>query len=305
MNWKPKKWIAALLGLLTLPLAMLYVARPIWAAIYVGAYILVALADVVFLHRFPTASNMIPLGIVLVGTYHAYQLAANYGSAMPRPWYSHWYGLVVAIALLVLAIFGIRAFTFEPFRVPSGGMIPLIPPGSYLIAAKWGYGNYRWYRRFATRTDMSAQLKRGDIVVFEYPEDRSLDYVKRLIGLPGDKVTYRNKRLSINGSDVPTRPVEDYTHTGRRVLISAQFSETLGDTEYRILNDESAPPSIPYTRPFPFRENCNYSSEGVSCTVPPGHLFVVGDNRDNSADSRVWGFVPIRNIVGRIIYIFP
>jgi signal peptidase I len=144
---------------------------------------------------------------------------------------------------------------------------------------------------------------RGDVMVFRFPEDPSIDYIKRVVGVPGDKIVYENKRLSINGVTQPYKQVADYLNR-ERVHYSAQFEETLGGVEHAILQEGDAPAAIPFTRPFPFRENCNYNAEGVRCTVPPGHYFVMGDNRDNSADSRVWGFVPDENIVGKAFFIW-
>jgi signal peptidase I len=306
MNWKPKKWTAALLGLFALPLALLYVARPILAAVYLGAYLLISLANVAFLHS-SAVSSLIPFALVLAGTWHAYRLAGNYPADTRRPWYSHWYGLVAVGALVVLVFGGIRAFLFEPFKVPSGAMIPSIPPHSHVIATKWGYGNYRAYGVSLARTELSAPLNRGDIVVFEYPVDRSLDYVKRVTGLPGDKVSYRSKQLSINGREVPTRRVEEYRGSSKDYWGTAysQFAETLDDTEYRIIQDSTAPALMPPAMFVKFRDRCSISMTGIDCEVPPGHLFVLGDNRDNSSDSRVWGFVPIRNVVGRVVHTFP
>jgi len=141
------------------------------------------------------------------------------------------------------------------------------------------------------------------VMVFRYPEDPSLDYIKRVIGLPGDRVSYIDKKLSINGVPVPEKPMPDYLHR-ERIHYSKQFLETIGGVQHAILIEDDAPAAIPPMTDFPFRKNCHYNSEGVVCTVPPGHYFMMGDNRDSSADSRVWGFVPDENIVGRAFFIW-
>jgi signal peptidase I len=148
---------------------------------------------------------------------------------------------------------------------------------------------------------------RGDVMVFRFPSDPSTDYIKRVVGLPGDEVSFRNQVLSINGQPVPTEPLPPpgfYDEDTRKY--SLEFKEKLGDVEHRILiNPQSAPffGSAEGNR-FPFRENCRYSAEGVVCKVPPGHYFMMGDNRDNSLDSRYWGFVPDQNIIGRAFFIW-
>ena len=145
--------------------------------------------------------------------------------------------------------------------------------------------------------------QRGDVMVFRYPPDPSLDYIKRVVGLPGDRIEYRNKRLWINGREVPERRVDDYL-SRERMQYSERYIEDLGGVEHQILIDSDAPSMPPFARAFPYSANCNYNSEGMACVVPPGHYFMMGDNRDNSSDSRVWGFVPEQNIVGKAFFIW-
>jgi signal peptidase I len=145
--------------------------------------------------------------------------------------------------------------------------------------------------------------QRGDVMVFRYPEDPSVDYIKRVIGVPGDKVAYQNKQLSINGQPVEKRRIDDYLHS-ERLYYSQQFAERIGDAEHRVLNYEDAPVFFTEVSSFPHRENCLYNNSGVVCTVPEGHYFMMGDNRDDSKDSRFWGFVPDENIVGKAFFIW-
>lgn len=215
-----------------------------------------------------------------------------------QPW---WVEYSVSFFPVILAVFVLRSFIVEPFKIPSGSMIPTLLVGDFILVNKFTYGI-----RLPVVNRKVVELGspgRGDVMVFRYPPDPSLDYIKRVVGLPGDRVEYRNKRLSINGQPVPTRQLEDYL-SRERMQFSERHRETLGSTEHDILIDTDAPAYLPQSRAFPFASNCNYNAEGVTCTVPPGHYFVMGDNRDNSSDSRVWGFVPDEHIVGKAFFIW-
>ena len=181
-------------------------------------------------------------------------------------------------------------------------MTPTIEPRAHLIVKKWGYGNYGTYGIHLMRTGMSSEVRRGHIVAFEYPENKALSYAQRVVGPPGDRISYYNKRLKVNDQEVPRRRIDDYVHKDRPIR-SLQYLERLGDREYPILIEAEAPASMPPVNAFPFEERCAYTTEGLYCQVPDGHYFVLGDNRDNISDSRIWGFVPARNIHGKVQYI--
>lgn len=130
-----------------------------------------------------------------------------------------------------------------------------------------------------------------------------MDYIKRVVGLPGDRVEYRNKRLTINGEKIALVEDGEYLHP-ERLYYSPRFREKLGDKAHSLLIEPDVPPYISNPMSFPHRENCTYTSSGISCVVPEGHYFALGDNRDASSDSRVWGFIPDENIVGRAFFIW-
>jgi signal peptidase I len=142
------------------------------------------------------------------------------------------------------------------------------------------------------------------VVVFESPENESLDNAKRVVGVPGDTIAYFSKRLWVNDQEVPRTRIGDYAQRDR-ASGTPQYRERLGEYEYLVLIEAEVPPFVPPAKPFPLIEHCTFTKEGLSCRVPEGHYFVLGDNRDNSIDSRAWGFVPAGNIVGKVQYILP
>jgi signal peptidase I len=202
---------------------------------------------------------------------------------------------------VILVVFLLRSFVFEPFKIPSGSMIPTLLIGDFILVNKYAYG-IRLPVINKKVIDVGSP-QRGEVMVFRYPEDPSLDYIKRVVGLPGDKVAYHDKRLTINGEEIPVKQVEDYLHKDR-IQYSRQYLERLGGIEHPIILDDDVPPFVRDAKQFPFRDNCIYNSSGVTCTVPPGNYFMMGDNRDSSSDSRVWGFVPEENIVGKAFFIW-
>ena len=228
-----------------------------------------------------------------------------------QPWWLDW---TAGLFPVIIAVFLLRSFFFEPFKIPSGSMLPTLEIGDFILVNKFTYGV-----RLPVINKKVVEIghpQRGDVMVFRYPLNTNQDYIKRVIGVPGDEIRYINKRLTINGQVLPVQAQSDYLQT-QAILFegaaasaySKQFSETIpsgnSSVTHNILNDDSRPP---YVRPFDeftqFAENCDYSAEGVVCTVPAGHYFMMGDNRDNSQDSRYWGFVPDKNIVGKAFFVW-
>ena len=215
-----------------------------------------------------------------------------------QPW---WVEYSISFFPVILIVFLLRSFLVEPFKIPSSSMVPTLLVGDFILVNKYVYGI-----RLPVANKKLVELgspERGDVMVFRFPEDPSLDYIKRVIGTPGDRIEYRNKRLSINGTPVPLKQVDDYL-SKERMQFSRRFVETINGAEHEILLDEDAPAGVMPARAFPHAGNCNYNTNGLACTVPPGYYFVMGDNRDNSSDSRVWGFVPDENIVGKAFFIW-
>ncbi|AKU12682.1 signal peptidase I (SPase I) transmembrane protein [Azoarcus sp. CIB] len=234
---------------------------------------------------------------ILWGIDHFYAKKRRAPGA-PAPW---WVEYGASFFPVILIVFGLRSFIVEPFKIPSGSMIPTLLVGDFILVNKWTYG-IRLPVINKKIVDVNSP-KRGDVMVFRYPADPSMDYIKRVVGLPGDRVEYIDKRLRINGEVVSIAPLDDYLHPDR-LYYSPRFQEKLGATEHSVLIERDVPPFVPQVLDYPHRENCTYTTAGVRCTVPEGHYFVMGDNRDASSDSRVWGFVPDENIVGRAFFIW-
>lgn len=221
-----------------------------------------------------------------------------YDKANKAPW---WVEYGVSFFPVILFVFTLRSFVVEPFRIPSGSMLPTLQNGDLILVNKFQYGIR--LPVVGNKVVDLGQPQRGDVVVFRYPVDPAIDYIKRVVGVPGDVIQYRNKVLSINDQPVEETRVGDYFEPDRGAYI-ARYQETLGDTTHDILLNTRSAQRLMAISDYPFRENCDYGNAGVRCVVPAGHYFMMGDNRDNSLDSRYWGFVPDENVVGRAFFIW-
>ncbi|HEX7029657.1 MAG TPA: signal peptidase I [Gammaproteobacteria bacterium] len=182
-----------------------------------------------------------------------------------------------------LVIFLLRSFVAEPFRIPSSSMEPTLEQGDFILVNKFAYG-IRLPIVGTTVVDIGLP-ERGDVVVFRYPVDPSQDYIKRVIGVPGDEIAYDQKRVYVNGEPLELRPAGE--HVTENGMSADVYEEFLNGEWHRLLK-------------MPQR----YDPRRMVVTVPEGHYFVMGDNRDNSNDSRVWGLVPEENLVGKAFFIW-
>jgi signal peptidase I len=219
-----------------------------------------------------------------------------------QPWWLDW---TAGLFPVILVVFLLRSFLFEPFKIPSGSMKPTLLIGDLILVNKFHYGiRLPVLNKKVVALD---EPQRGDVMVFRYPLDPSTDYIKRVVGVPGDEVSFHNQKVYVNGQQAPVTPIPGpgfYDEDTQRY--QPEFTERLGSVDHLItINPQSdqfhwASESVT----FPFRENCRYSAEGVTCKVPAGNYFMMGDNRDNSQDSRFWGFVPDENIVGKAFFVW-
>jgi signal peptidase I len=217
-------------------------------------------------------------GVVYVWDRLARRRRGDSGEERARdPW---WIDLSRSLFPVILIVLVIRSFIVEPFRIPSGSMIPTLIPGDFILVNKFAYG-----LRLPVTHDLifgDGAPERGDVVVFRYPRDESQDYIKRVVGLPGDRIRYQNKRLYINGVLMPQELIGHYGGPGGAEV----RSEDLGEVTHPILVFPSSP------------------DRGFVYEVPPEQYFVMGDNRDRSSDSRYWGTVPEENLVGEAFLIW-
>lgn len=207
---------------------------------------------------------------------------------------------------VILAVFLLRSFLVEPFKIPSGSMIPTLHVGDFILVNKFTYG-IRLPIADIKLVEVN-KPQRGDVMVFRYPVNPSMNFIKRVVGVPGDVIEYHNKQLTINGvlQQQHAEGEDDYTdeRTGFKVR-AMKFSENLNGHQHPILVRPDRPLLDPNgVMDFPNRGDCTITEDDLRCTVPPGNYFMMGDNRDNSEDSRYWGFVPDRNIVGKAFVIW-
>ncbi|HPQ96528.1 MAG: signal peptidase I [Thiothrix sp.] len=210
-------------------------------------------------------------------------LTRNRSEKGVEPWYVEYARSFFPVLLIVLLL---RSFVAEPFRIPSGSMLPTLEIGDFILVSKFAYG----VRLPVTHTKLVdvGEPKTGDVVVFRFPNDPSVDYIKRLVGMPGDLVEWNNKELLINGEVVGREPLGGYEARDQRNIIhkTERLRETLGGVGHDIL-------ILPGT-----------GGRTGRMVVPEGHYFVMGDNRDMSNDSRMWGLVPEENLVGKAILVW-
>lgn len=188
---------------------------------------------------------------------------------------------------VLLIVLVLRSFIVEPFRIPSGSMYPTLHIGDFILVNKYSYGVRLpvIYRKVI----QVGEPKRGEVVVFRYPVEPDKDYIKRVIGLPGDHISYINKTLFVNGQAILQQPIGRYETTGSGAVMNGatELNEDLLGVQHHILMDSDRP-----------------SGDLMDVVVPEGQYFMMGDNRDHSYDSRFWGFVPEENLKGRAFFIW-
>ena len=214
---------------------------------------------------------------------------------------------------IILVVFVLRTFIAEPFQIPSSSMRPGLIPGDFILVNKFSYGI-----RVPILNNVvipTGKVQRGDVIVFNYPENPKINYIKRVVGLPGDTIDYKDKVLTINNeriNDLDTNKVISYTDLipkyGTLTFEAKLLTEQLGNKKIEIFQLPQQPAVLLQNifSNFPDREMCTYypDGSGFNCKVPEGKYFMMGDNRDNSEDSRYWGFVDDKLLVGKAFLIW-
>jgi signal peptidase I len=234
-------------------------------------------------------------------------LAKGRAADAGEPW---WVEYPKSFFPVLLIVFLLRSFVAEPFKIPSSSMRPTLDVGDFILVNKFAYGLR--VPILEQKIVPVADPQRGDVVVFRYPLNPSQDFIKRVIGLGGDTVAYKDRKLTVNGVPWAQQSAGVYSYLeGLRFESMEQFSEAVpaaGGTKSHLAAVDPALPSVSpgQVRAFAGRDNCDYNPDGSGfvCKVPAGHYFVMGDNRDRSDDSRYWGFVPDDHLRGRAFFIW-
>ncbi len=266
----------------TLVLALLL--GPVVAMFYLGR----ARAGLIYL-----LIQFVFVPVILIGYPHSYIVARRQRGKRPTAWHGKWYGLILIMFVSALTIGeGMRTFLWQTFHFPSASMVPSLTTGDRFFVSKFAYGYSRYSFPYGIAWFEGRLLprepERGDIMVFRHPQDIEVDYLKRIVGVPGDTIQMKDGVLHINGEPVKRERIQDYEL--RPGLFVPQYLETLPNGRaHRIVEQHGDN--------FRLDETPEY-------TVPPDQYFVMGDNRDNSADSRVFGFVPKNNLIGKLTVVF-
>ena len=247
MNWKPNKWIAVVLSLILSPLGLIYVGRIRLAGTFFVAYLVLHVAT--FLRIPPLNVDIVAISlsalVAIASAFITYKIALNFSPKSTRHWLTKWYGLALIILLVAFFPFFSRLFFYEPFRLPSTSMAPTGMLHANVIVKKWEYGHFSTFGfNFGSKPNPSL-VARGDIIVFEYPPKKSLTYMMRVVGIPGDQIEVDQHRLTLNGVQVTREKLDDFLMPSDGSYVS-RFPEKIDSNEYSILINGEKHYLVPY-----------------------------------------------------------
>lgn len=309
-QWKPKIWLVILLGIILQPFVFLYVNKLKLFWIYFIVSLVIGVVDFFIFTNLSEGSLLENISLswmfIIFCPTHAFFVARNYNPDQKRGWYAKWWIPPSCWLGLVILLLLVRTLIFQLYSIPASSMKPFLKVGNHILVNKIGFGNYHFMGIEVMKSPPKVKIERGEVIVFQAPNKPETDYVKRVIGLPGDIIVYRNKVLylkytcKIQESDCPELIAVNSTPVSHNKEFKngiRKYKEVLGNKEYYILVN----PKLPEYMGKHFDQKGTPFNEWI---VPEKHYFVLGDNRDNSLDSRHWGFIPESNIVGKVIYRF-
>jgi signal peptidase I len=273
-QWKPKVWVSVVLGVFFQPCTFLYLNK---LKIFWLYFLLIGIVTVLDQYL----QSHWALIFIAICAMHAYVVAKNYDVNLARRWFSRWWGIPLIYVIIFAPILITRSFFYEPYSMPSSSMSPSLNEGDIILVKKFGYGSYGAYglTTFNSGVSKNIELKRGGIYAF-YPPHKHVPFVKRLIGKPGDVIEIKNHQITVN--EIPLSEKIDLNNVGQ-----GSYKEIIDGNSYyiNILRAKSI-------------------LGDMKLLVPQNQYFFLGDNRDNSADSRVWGTVSSNNFIGEVTYIY-
>ena len=302
----PKPWLAALLNIVLSPFGLLYAGQGRLAILFFVVQAAIGITAFVTSGNVVVVIGLLQIVLIAAGAIIAYR-RARAPTGQPRPWYTRWRGMLLIVMSMALVTTLLRMFLYEPFKSPSKSMLPTIGIGDRILVQKIGYGHVSTFGLHLASLPHTSVLKRGDLIVFDRPLKPAETYIKRVVGLPGDRVVYRDGHLIVNGQDTRVSQLADFMDPEiprfwrryRNRLDGVQF-DTLAEKE----SDGRALKARPEAPNIPLIDRCVYTNEEIHCEVPAGHYYVMGDHRDNSVDSRYFGFVRADQVIGKVVKVF-
>jgi signal peptidase I len=306
-QWMPKGWLAIVFAIFLQPFTFLYVNKQKLFWFYTLLAFILMLIDIKFLINAPNTAwykgFYFSWGLFLILPAHAYISTKNYDVTEKRSWYASWWGSLLCFIFTLITVISVRVFYIDPISIPADSMSPTLNRSDIVLVNKQGYGNYRYHGFQLAKSEPSESPDRGDIIVFQSPKNPKIDFIKRVIGLPGDKVVYRDKNIYIKEpclkSEVSCSELFMLEKSKSVSSINGFpiYEEKFDNKMYSVIIDPQATERSDYY----FNQDGTERDEWI---VPDEHYFVLGDNRDNSLDSRFFGFVPKENIIGKPLYIW-